>query len=51
VDGAYHNYLGRDADPAEAQTWLSLLRGGQLTPAQVAQAFLASDEFYARSGR
>jgi hypothetical protein len=51
VDGYYHDYLGRDADAAGAQAWLSLLQGGQLSPAQVAQAFLASDEFYDQGSR
>src|SRR5262249_51307245 len=49
VDGYYHTYLGRDADAAGAQAWLRQLRGGQLTPDQVAQAFLASDEFFSRA--
>ncbi len=48
VDGYYQTYLGRDADAAGAQGWLSLLQSGKLSPAQVAQAFLASDEFFAR---
>jgi hypothetical protein len=51
VGGYYHNYLGRNADAAGAQVWLSLLQSGQLAPAQVAQAFLASDEFFSRAGQ
>jgi hypothetical protein len=51
VNGYYRNYLGRDADSAGAQAWLSLLQSGQLSPAQVGQAFLASDEFFARAGQ
>jgi hypothetical protein len=50
VGGYYRDYLGRDADAAGAQVWLSLLQSGQMSPAQVAQAFLASDEFFARAG-
>jgi hypothetical protein len=50
VGGYYRNYLGRDADTAGAQVWLSLLQSGQMSPAQVAQAFLASDEFSSRAG-
>jgi hypothetical protein len=49
VDGYYQTYLGHDADAAGTQMWLSLLQSGQLTPAQVAQAFLAPDEFFARA--
>ena len=49
VGGYYRNYLGRDADAAGAQVWLSLLQSGQLSDAQVAQAFLASDEFFSRA--
>jgi hypothetical protein len=47
-DRYYRSYLGRDADPAGAQAWLSLLQSGQWSPAQ---AFLASDEFFSRAGQ
>ena len=50
VDGYYQTYLGRDADATGAQMWLSQLQSGQLSPAQVAQAFLASDESDACAG-
>jgi hypothetical protein len=50
VDGYYQTFLDRNADTAGAQMWLSLLQSHQLSPAQVAQAFLASDEFFARVG-
>jgi hypothetical protein len=51
VGGYYRNYLGRDADTAGAQVWLNLLQSGQMSPAQVAQAFLATDEFFSRAGQ
>jgi hypothetical protein len=50
VDRYYRDYLGRAGDPGEGQAWLSMLQRGLLTPAQVAVAFLACDEFFARAG-
>jgi hypothetical protein len=44
---AYTNFLHRAADPAGSQTWLAQLQSGQVTPAMVAETFLASDEFFA----
>jgi Domain of unknown function (DUF4214) len=46
VDQYYADYLVRAADPAGVAAWLAALQSGRLSPAQVAQAFLASDEFY-----
>ena len=49
VDQYFADYLGRAGEPAEAAGWLEALQGGELSPDQLAQAFLASDEFYARA--
>ncbi len=49
VNRFYADYLGRPADPAGAQGWLEALQGRRATPAQVAQALLASDEFLTRA--
>jgi hypothetical protein len=46
----YAEYLGRAGSPAEVAGWVGALQAGGLTPDQVAQAFLASDEFYSRAG-
>jgi hypothetical protein len=45
----YEDYLGRAGAAAEVQAWLSPLQSRQLSPGQVAQAFLASDEFFSRA--
>jgi hypothetical protein len=50
VDHCYADYLGRAGEPAGVQAWLSELQSGLLSPAQVAQAFLASNEFFSRAG-
>jgi hypothetical protein len=50
VDQCYADYLGRDGSPAEVAGWVGALQAGGLTPDQVAQAFLASDEFYSQAG-
>jgi parallel beta-helix repeat protein len=49
LDQYYQSYLGRPADMAAQQAWLPLLENGVLTPAAVAEAILASDEFFARA--
>jgi hypothetical protein len=43
----YADYLGRAGEPAGVAGWVAALQDGQLSPAQVAQAFLACDEFAA----
>jgi hypothetical protein len=50
VHHCYADYLGRAGDAAGVRAWLSQLQSGQLSPAEVAQAFLASDEFFSRAG-
>jgi hypothetical protein len=50
VGGYYRDYLGREGEAAGVAAWLAALQSGQLSPAQVAQAFLASDEFFSRAG-
>jgi hypothetical protein len=50
VAGCYANYLGRSGEASGVQYWLDALQAHQLSPAQVAQAFLASDEFFSRNG-
>jgi len=49
VDRYYADYLGRAGAPAEVAGWVEALQDGRLSPAQVAQAFLASDEFSGRA--
>src|SRR5262249_9118905 len=51
VGGYYDAFLGRAPDPTGLAAWVGELQGGRLTPAQVAQAFLASDEFHDLSPR
>jgi hypothetical protein len=46
----YSDYLGRAGDSAGVAYWLGALQSGQWSPDQVAQVFLASDEFYSRAG-
>jgi hypothetical protein len=46
VHGYYTDFLGRAGEPAGVAAWMTALQGRQLSPDQVAQAFLASDEFY-----
>jgi hypothetical protein len=50
VDRFYRDYLGRAEEPGEGHAWLGILQSGLLTTAQVAVAFLACDEFFARAG-
>jgi RHS repeat-associated protein len=49
VDSYYANLLGRTPDQSGSSAWINLLLGGQGTWEGVAEAFLASNEFYARS--
>jgi hypothetical protein len=49
VQGWYHCYLGRAADPSGLQTWVQALRGGT-PPAEVQASILASEEYYCRYG-
>lgn len=51
IDGYYASYLGRAADAAGRSFYLGWLRQGLLTTATAAEAMLASDEYFARSGR
>jgi hypothetical protein len=51
VDRSYADYLGRAGDPAGVAGWLAALQGGRLSPAQMAWALLASEEFYAQAVR
>jgi hypothetical protein len=51
VDGYYRDYLARSGEAAGVAFWVGALQGGGLTPDQVAQAFLASDEFYNQGSR
>jgi hypothetical protein len=46
LDNCYAQYLGRTPDPQGDQFWLNALEAGTVSPAAVAQAFLASDEFF-----
>jgi hypothetical protein len=45
----YRAYLGREPHAAGEAAWLADLQGNRLTPAQVAEALLASDEFFVRA--
>jgi hypothetical protein len=49
VDQSYARYLVRAADVSEKQAWTGMLLAQRLTQEQVAQAFLAADEFFARA--
>jgi hypothetical protein len=50
VDKYYVAFLGRLPDALGEQFWLDALQSGQESLASVAQALLASDEFFARMG-
>src|SRR6185437_6194496 len=50
VDDDYATYLGRPADAAGETAWLSALESARLSVGEVAEAFLASDEYFARGG-
>jgi hypothetical protein len=45
----YADYLDRPGDPVGVAAWLSEMQSSQLSPEQVAQAFLVSVEFYDRA--
>src|SRR5262249_39244122 len=47
----YADFLGRSGDAAGAADWLDDLQSGRRSAAAVAEAFLASDEFYHRAER
>jgi hypothetical protein len=49
VDRSYADYLGRAGDPAGEAYWLRALQSRQASAAQVAQALLASDEYFSRA--
>lgn len=49
IESYYQATLGRGADAQGMQNWLNTYRSGW-TPARIASAFFASDEFYSRSG-
>jgi hypothetical protein len=49
VDSYYADYLGRAGEPAGVNSWLSQIQSGQQSPARIAEAFLASDEFFTRA--
>jgi sugar lactone lactonase YvrE len=49
VDRDYADFLGRAGDQAGVAAWMTALQGRRLSPDQVAQAFLASVEFYDRA--
>ena len=49
LDQYYAEYLGRPADPAGEQTWVTLLQGGALTPQAVGESILTSDEYFSRA--
>ncbi len=46
----YQQFLGREASMPEKQAWATLVEHRYLTFQNVAEAFLASDEFYRRAG-
>jgi hypothetical protein len=50
MDTYYSDYLGRSADSAGEAYWVGALQSRQWSPDQVAQVFLASDEYYSRAG-
>jgi uncharacterized membrane protein/transglutaminase-like putative cysteine protease len=49
LDDYYARFLGRGPDPGGEQSLLAALAGGGATADQVAEAFLASQEFFARA--
>jgi hypothetical protein len=51
VQSYYTNYLGRAGTAAEVALWLTKLRRDRVSAAGVAQALLASSEFFARAVR
>lgn len=51
VDEYYTLFLNRSPDPSGEQTWTNLLLSGRATIESVAEAMLASDEYYSNSTR
>src|SRR5262249_11789420 len=51
VDGYYHDYLGRSGEANGVAYWLNALRDHLLSSAQVATAFLSSQEYFDRTGQ
>jgi hypothetical protein len=49
VDSYYANLLQRTPDQPGSSAWVNLLLGGQGTWESVAEAFLVSNEFFAKS--
>jgi hypothetical protein len=49
VDGYYADFLGRAGEPSGVAAWMAAMQSIQLSPEQVAEAFLASVEFYDRA--
>jgi hypothetical protein len=50
VDGNYQTLLGRSADAAGEQAWLQALQSDNVSADLLAELFLASQEYFARSG-
>jgi hypothetical protein len=51
VEGYYADFLGRGADAAGETVWLHALQGGLRSADMVAEAILASDEFFANASK
>ena len=49
IQGAYRTYLGREAESAGLENWLARMQTG-LTITDLEAGFLASDEYYKKSG-
>ena len=49
IDNYYRVALGRSADQAGKEYWAGIIRNRQMSPAQVAAYFYASQEYFARS--
>jgi hypothetical protein len=49
VDSYYANLLRRAPDPAGESNWVNCLLSGNCSLESVAEAFLASDEFFAKA--
>ncbi len=50
LNNGYTQFLHRPLDPAAQQSWLTQYHNGQITPASVCEAILASDEYFAQAG-
>lgn len=51
IINAYRQYLGREPDPAGLQAWTQALQENRITPDQLAENFMGSDEYKARQAR